>query len=135
MPSGWFIRNVNTGRRSGQAALNKPMTARRSRHRNDRSRSRNRRSRCRNHRSRSSEIPSSTLARTSGNAGAALVPLYEVHKRFVLSCHVLHADETTVSMLDPGAGKTKRSYIAESLLPGGRGAQVVANGTVSARVR
>ena len=55
--------------------------------------------------------PRSTLARTSGNAGAALVPLYEVHKRFVLSCHVLHADETTVSMLDPGAGKTKRSYI------------------------
>ncbi len=55
--------------------------------------------------------PRSTLARTSGNAGAAMVPLFEAHKRFVLSCPVLHADETPVSMLDPGAGKTKRAYI------------------------
>ena len=38
-------------------------------------------------------------------------PLYETHKRFVLSCPVLHADETPVAMLDPGAGKTKRAYI------------------------
>ena len=38
-------------------------------------------------------------------------PLYEAHKRFVLSCPVLHADETPVAMLDPGAGKTKRAYI------------------------
>ena len=58
MPSGWFIRNVSTDRRSGQAPFKKPLTARRSRHRNDRSRSRNRRSRCRKHRSRSSEIRS-----------------------------------------------------------------------------
>jgi hypothetical protein len=29
----------------------------------------------------------------------------------VLSCPVLHADETPVAMLDPGAGKTKRAYI------------------------
>ena len=55
--------------------------------------------------------PRSTLARTAGNAGAAMVPLLEAHKRFVLSCPVLHADETPVSMLDPGAGKTKRAYI------------------------
>ncbi len=55
--------------------------------------------------------PRSTLARTAGNAGAAMVPLFEAHKRFVLSCPVLHADETPVSMLDPGAGKTKRAYI------------------------
>ena len=55
--------------------------------------------------------PRSTLARTAGNAGAAMVPLYEAHKRFVLSCPVLHADETPVAMLDPGAGKTKRAYI------------------------
>jgi Transposase IS116/IS110/IS902 family len=58
MPSGWFIRNVSTDRRSGQDTFKKPMTARRLRHRNDRSRSRNRRSRCRKHRSRSSEIRS-----------------------------------------------------------------------------
>jgi transposase len=55
--------------------------------------------------------PRSTLARTAGNAGAAMVPLFEAHKRFVLSCPVLHADETPVAMLDPGAGKTKRAYI------------------------
>ena len=55
--------------------------------------------------------PRSTLARSAGNAGAAMVPLFEAHKRFVLSCPVLHADETPVSLLDPGAGKTKRAYI------------------------
>jgi transposase len=55
--------------------------------------------------------PRSTLARTAGNAGAAMAPLFEAHKRFVLSGLVLHADETPVSMLDPGAGKTKRAYI------------------------
>jgi len=55
--------------------------------------------------------PRSTLSAQSGRAGAALFPLYEAHKRFVLSGTVFHADETPVSMLDPGAGKTKRAYI------------------------
>ena len=55
--------------------------------------------------------PRSTLAAQSGRAGAAMEPLYEAHKRFVLGCAVLHADETPVAMLDPGAGKTKRAYI------------------------
>lgn len=55
--------------------------------------------------------PRSTLASWSGQAGAALVPLYDVHREFVLSCRVVHADETPVAMLDPGAGKTKRAYI------------------------
>ncbi len=55
--------------------------------------------------------PRSTLARWAGEAGAALLPLYEVHKRFVLACAVLHADETPVPLLNPGAGKTKRAYI------------------------
>jgi transposase len=55
--------------------------------------------------------PRSTLARTAGNAGAALFPLFEALMRFVLTCPVLHADETPVAMLDPGAGKTKRAYI------------------------
>ena len=55
--------------------------------------------------------PRSTLAAWAGRAGAAMAPLYEAHKRFVLSCPVLHADETPVAMLDPGAGKTKRAYI------------------------
>jgi transposase len=55
--------------------------------------------------------PRSTLAAWAGRAGAAMQPLYEAHKRFVLSCAVVHADETPVAMLDPGAGKTKRAYI------------------------
>jgi transposase len=51
--------------------------------------------------------PRSTLASWSGQAGAALVPLYDAHRKFVLSCAVVHADETPVAMLDPGAGKTQ----------------------------
>lgn len=55
--------------------------------------------------------PRSTLAQWSGRAGAALEPIYDVHKRFVLASAVLHADETPVAMLDPGAGKTKKAYV------------------------
>ena len=55
--------------------------------------------------------PRSTLASWSGQAGSALIPLYDAHRKFVLSCSVVHADETPVAMLDPGAGKTKRAYI------------------------
>ena len=55
--------------------------------------------------------PRSTLAAWSGRAGAALMPLYEAHRAFVLSATVVHADETPVNMLDPGSGKTKRAYV------------------------
>lgn len=55
--------------------------------------------------------PRSTLASWSGAAGATLQPLYEALKRFVLQARVLHADETPVAMLDPGAGKTKKAYV------------------------
>jgi transposase len=55
--------------------------------------------------------PRSTLAAGSGQVGAALEPLYELHKRFILDCRVLHADETPVALLDPGAGKTRRAYM------------------------
>lgn len=55
--------------------------------------------------------PRSTLAQWSGRGGAALEPLYELHRAFVLAARVLHADETPVAMLDPGAGKTKRAYV------------------------
>lgn len=55
--------------------------------------------------------PRSTLAAWSGAGGAALEPLYEVHKAFVLACAVLHADETPAAMLAPGAGKTKKAYV------------------------
>lgn len=55
--------------------------------------------------------PRSTLASWSGQAGAAPMPLYDAPREFVLGCPVVHADETPVSMLNPGAGKTKRAYI------------------------
>ena len=55
--------------------------------------------------------PRSTLASQSGRAGAAMEPLFDAQRDFVLSCPVLQADETPVAMLDPGAGKTKRAYI------------------------
>ena len=55
--------------------------------------------------------PRSTLAAWSGAGGAELQPLFDAHREFVLGAQVLHADETPVNMLDPGAGKTKRAYI------------------------
>ena len=55
--------------------------------------------------------PRSTLASWSGAGGASLTPLWEAHRDFVLSAPVLHADETPVRMLDPGAGKTAKAYI------------------------
>ena len=55
--------------------------------------------------------PRSTLAAWSGKGGAALEPLYDAHKRFVLAERVIHADETPVALLDPGAGKTRRAYV------------------------
>jgi len=51
--------------------------------------------------------PRSTLASWCGQAGAALEPLHEALKHFVLQGPVLHADETPVAMLDPGAGTTQ----------------------------
>jgi transposase len=55
--------------------------------------------------------PRSTLAAWSGAGGAAVKPLFDAHRRFVLSAPVLHADETPVRMLDPGAGKTTKAYV------------------------
>ncbi|MBT9491214.1 MAG: IS66 family transposase [Paucibacter sp.] len=55
--------------------------------------------------------PRSTLASWSGQTGAQLMPLYDAQRDFVLSSRVLHADETPVAMLDPGAGKTKKAYM------------------------
>lgn len=55
--------------------------------------------------------PRSTLASWAGAGGAALAPLYEALREFVLTAKVLHADETPVAMLDPGAGKTKKAYV------------------------
>lgn len=55
--------------------------------------------------------PRSTLAAWSGQTGAQLLPLYDAHRAFVLRSRVLHADETPIGLLDPGAGKTKKAYM------------------------
>ena len=55
--------------------------------------------------------PRSTLAGWGGKTGAQLMPLYEAQRAFVLRSRILHADETQVPLLDPGAGKTKRAYM------------------------
>ena len=55
--------------------------------------------------------PRSTLASWGGAGGASLEPLFERQRCFILSCRVLHADETPLPLLDPGAGKTKKVYV------------------------
>ena len=55
--------------------------------------------------------PRSTLASWSGNGGAGLHPLFDVQCARVFGADVLHANETPVRRLDPGAGKTKRAYV------------------------
>jgi len=56
-------------------------------------------------------IARSTLAQWVGQCGVALQPLVDALKDVMLTYPVLHADETPVAMLDPGAGKTKRAYL------------------------
>jgi transposase len=55
--------------------------------------------------------PRATLAGWTGQTGAQITPLFEALKDFVLSSPVLQADETTVKLLDPGAGKAKTAYM------------------------
>jgi transposase len=52
-----------------------------------------------------------TLAEWMGWAGLALQPLFDALRTQLLTAPVLHADETPVAQLDPGAGKTKRAYL------------------------
>ena len=55
--------------------------------------------------------PRSTLASWSGQTGAQLMPLYDAHREFILGSRIVHADETPISMLDPGSGKTKKAFM------------------------
>ena len=55
--------------------------------------------------------PRSTLAAWGGQTEAQLLPLYDAHRAFVLGSRVLHADETPIGLLEPGAGKTKKAYM------------------------
>ncbi len=56
-------------------------------------------------------IPRSTLSAWVGRCGVALQPLADALAQLIKSSAVVHADETPVQMLDPGAGKTHRSYL------------------------
>jgi len=56
-------------------------------------------------------IPRSTLAEWVGSCGVQLQPLVDAMKAELRRRPVLHADETPVAMLDPGAGKTHRAYL------------------------
>ena len=53
----------------------------------------------------------STLAEWLGHVGLRLQPLVDALRARLLTADVLHADETPVAQLDPGAGKTKRAYL------------------------
>lgn len=53
----------------------------------------------------------STLAEWMGRLGVALDPLAQRLASLLKEASVLHADETPVAQLDPGAGKTKRAYL------------------------
>lgn len=57
------------------------------------------------------ELSRSTQAEWIGAIGVALSPLVDALRRELLTQPVLHADETPVAQLDPGAGKTKRVYV------------------------
>ena len=56
-------------------------------------------------------IPCSTLGAWVGMCGVQLQSLVDALKQEVLSCPVLHADETPVQMLKPGMKKTHRAYL------------------------
>ena len=56
-------------------------------------------------------IPQSTLGEWVGVCGVRLMPLVQALKQEILTQQILHADETTIRMLDPGAGKTKTCYL------------------------
>jgi len=56
-------------------------------------------------------LPRSTLGAWVGVCGLRLQPLVDALKAQVLSCPVVHADETPVAMLAPGNGKTHRAYL------------------------
>lgn len=56
-------------------------------------------------------LPRSTLAEWIGRIGLALQPLVEALRERLRASPVLHADETPVSQLDPGAGRAKRAYL------------------------
>lgn len=53
------------------------------------------------------ELDRSLLAQWVGRAHSLLQPLYDALQKHVLAGEVLHADDTTLPVLEPGLGKTK----------------------------
>jgi len=56
-------------------------------------------------------VARSTLGQWVGACGVQLQPLVDAMRAELLTQPMLHADETPVAMLDPGAGKTHRAYL------------------------
>ena len=56
-------------------------------------------------------IPRSSMAQWIGICGVRLTPLVAALKEYILSHGVVHVDETPVSLLAPGKGKTKKAYV------------------------
>ncbi len=56
-------------------------------------------------------IPRSTQGEWVGACGVALQPLVDRLHHELRAQPILHADETPVAMLEPGTGKTRRSYL------------------------
>ena len=56
-------------------------------------------------------IARSSMAQWIGLCGVRLKPLAEALRAFIVSHAVVHADETPVSLLAPGRGKTKKAYV------------------------
>ncbi len=56
-------------------------------------------------------IARSSMAQWVGICGVRLQPLARALREFILAHRVVHADETPVSLLSPGKGKTHRAYV------------------------
>jgi len=56
-------------------------------------------------------IPRSSMAQWVGICGVRLAPLAEALREFILGHGVVHADETSVALLAPGRGKTRKAYV------------------------
>ena len=65
------------------------------------------------------ELSRTTLAEWIGVVGLRLQPLVDALKTQLRTEPILHADETPVAQLDPGAGKTKRAYLFAYAAQGG----------------
>jgi transposase len=57
------------------------------------------------------EIPRSTLAQWVGICSVQLQPLVDALKTEILSHPAMHADETPVEMLEPGAKTAHRAFL------------------------